>query len=223
MLSLDTTGQETLDFWNNFKLLETQRLLQKLKQQLLVNDGLGYINPDANNGANDPAPISTNPLGIKVKLLGFDMRKFCVADSEAQAKSDVENQRDNVFKSWKEARLFMSKTSPNPPTRGIYCYVNGYLGIWSHDTTNQYVIGSSPQEALEAFLIQSPYSTYPTYVQAQERLEELFKYHYGTDFTVYEICAKDPDWSETKDYYFMMTPKLRLSALLSPPCRPTKP
>lgn len=151
-----------------------------------------------------------------MKLMGFDMRKFCVADSEAQAKSDVENQRENVFKTWKEAKLFLAKTSPNPPTRMIYCYMNGYLGVWSCDTTNQYVIASDPQDALDTFLHQSPYATYPTLEKAQERMEEMYLLHYGGKYTIYEICARYPYWSETKDYYFLADSKTQAKNLAVP-------
>lgn len=51
---IDTTGQDSLDFWNNIKLQEKEEKLQLQKELELSKDGLPYINPNANNGYNDP-------------------------------------------------------------------------------------------------------------------------------------------------------------------------
>lgn len=57
-MTLDTTGRENLEFWARVEAEEHEREREIEMQRELDRDGLDYLNPDANCGANDPAEPS---------------------------------------------------------------------------------------------------------------------------------------------------------------------
>lgn len=59
---------------------------------------------------------------------------------------------------------------------------------------NQFVIAEDPHDALQTFIAQNPYSTYPTPEQAQKRIDEMFISNYGLDVGIYKIEASLVSW-----------------------------